>query len=479
MVGRYSVSRAARPRIGGPMVKYVALPTAQSALNRRLPRRRGQIEARRQKGTILGLVREWGASSTATSCQGPGLPLHMNFSTKYFTPSLYIGRLFVRTLLEICLLAALIEGIYLSERSISILKLIIDEPIGIANFVPLLAWTAPEVHLALPIAVLIAVYRVILRCREQLEFIALASGGQSTFPLIGSTTVVALLALLFSLFVSGFVYPYSKYALRRDVDDVRYQALRAGSTPGQFMFFPNYSIYIFPADEGQTNRQLFVKQIVDDQSYRIINADRTELIPGPLPGWMRIRLVGVTVNNFPNSDELWTGSTQERAAALPDNLCNTCGDRVKSLRTVSLMKNLDINNLVHFEPRGVVLDEWTTPELIGLAAAPNDRATDPQASIEATRRFARGLLCFLAPFLAWLTLTYTTRRSLAFALPVACATLMCADIAFSQTISRFGPGSAGLVAIALVGAAIVLGVVLVRQIVVRQGLAVFPALARS
>jgi lipopolysaccharide export system permease protein len=403
----------------------------------------------------------------------------MNLSIKHFTSSLYTGRLFARAVLEVCLLVVLVEGIYLSERSISILKMIIDEPIGLANFVPLLAWTAPEVYLALPIAVLIAVYRVILRSRERLEFIALASGGQSTVPLIRSTTLVALLALLASLAISGVVYPYSQYALRRDVDTIHYQALRAGSSPGQFLFFPNYAIYVFPSTADQANRPIFIKQIVDNDTYRIVNADRTELVAEPQPGWMTIRMIGVTVNNFPNADEAWTASEQEKNADTRDLFCNDCGDRIKSLRTVSLLRNLDIKDLVHFEPRGVSLDEWTAPELLGLTNAPAGRDRPPGAAVEADRRLARGLLCFLAPFLAWLSLALTTRTSQAFVLPAGCISLMCGDIAFSQVISRFGPNAAGLVAAALLAITVAIAGVLLRQIVTRQHLAVFPALARS
>jgi lipopolysaccharide export system permease protein len=403
----------------------------------------------------------------------------MYFSTRHLTPSLYAGRLFGRAILEVCLLAALVEGIYLSERSISILRLILDEPIGLFNFIPLLAWTAPEVYLALPIVVLIAVYRVILRSRERLEFIALASGGQSTIPLIRSTTVVAVVALAFSLLISGFVYPYAQFAFRHDVDNIHYQSLRAGSTPGQFLFFPNYVVYVFPARVVEAGRPVFIKQIVDNETYRIVNADRTQLIDGPQKGSLTIRMIGVTVNSLPNVDEPWVASDQEREANARNVFCNTCGDRIKSLRTVSVMKNLDLTNLVHFAPRGVTLDEWTTPELLGMTAPPSGGAAKTEAAVEAVHRLSRSLLCFLAPFLAWLTLTFTTRASQAFVLPASCVALMCGDIAFAQFATRFAPGRAVLMAFALVALTVAVGAILVRQIVARQHLAVFPALARS
>jgi len=143
------------------------------------------------------------------------------------------------------------------------------------------------------------------------------------------------------------------------------------------------------------------------------------------------------------------------------------------------VKELDLSDLVHFEPRGATLEEWTTPELLGWMAAPGHHDANPDATLEVLHRLARALLCFLAPFLAWLILTLTTRRSLAFALPAACAVLMCADIMFSQLISFAARSGAGVATLALVAVAMGLLALLVRQIVVRQQLIVFPALARS
>jgi lipopolysaccharide export system permease protein len=398
---------------------------------------------------------------------------------KYFSPSLYGGQLFVRTILEVCLLAVLVEAIFLSERSISILRMIIDEPIGLAKFVPLLAWTAPEVHIALPIAVLIAVYRMILRSRERLEFIALASGGQSALPLLRSSMLVALLVLVSSLLISGVIAPYAKFSFRHDVDEVRYEALRAGSKPGQFLHFPNYTIYVFPSGKGQMKRPVFVKQIIDDKTYRIVNSGQTDLIDGPQAGHMIIRMFDVTINNLPNQNERWRVRRPERFADARNSFCDGCDTSMQTLRTVSLMKELDLNDLVHFEPRGATLEEWTTPELLGWTAAPGSRDAMPDATLEALHRLARALLCFLAPFLAWLILTVTTRRSLAFALPAACAVLMCADIIFSQLISVAARSGGAVATCALVIVAMGLFALLLRQILVRQQLIVFPALTRS
>jgi lipopolysaccharide export LptBFGC system permease protein LptF len=402
----------------------------------------------------------------------------LTFSRRYFTPTLYTMRLFGRTALEVCLLAALIEGLYLSERFISVLKMVIDQPVGLINVVPLLAWTSPEVQLALPLAVLIASYRVVLLYRENREFIALASGGQGTFPLLQYASALALATSLCSLLISGELAPHAKFAFREDIDAIRYQALHAGSTPGQFLQFPNYTIYVWPSDNGP-GRPIFIKQILDENTYRVVNAKKTEVIDMASQGLLIIDMLGVTINDFPSENERWIASDAKSNAEARDLICNPCESQFKAFRTDSIVKRLEIKNLVQTEPRGVTLDEWTTPELLGWVSAPGGRELDSASTVETVRRFARALLCFLAPFLAWLTLTFTTRRSQAFALPLACVTVMGTDIGFSQLITRFSASGAATLSSILVAVTFGLLAILIAQIVARQHLLIFPALGRS
>ena len=178
--------------------------------------------------------------------------------------------------------------------------MIIDEPLGLSKFARLLAWTTPETYLALPIVVLIATYHVILRCRERLEFVALMSGGQSTLSLTRSTTAIALVALMFSLLISGVVYPYAKFAFRTERGQIRTEGLSAGGASGRFYRFPNHAIYVFPSEQTSTKRPIFIQEILDERTYRIINADRVELLQGPQTNSMAVRLIGATVHSFEN-----------------------------------------------------------------------------------------------------------------------------------------------------------------------------------
>jgi lipopolysaccharide export system permease protein len=402
----------------------------------------------------------------------------MIYSLKSFFPTLYIGRVFVRTVLEICLLVLLVEGLYLSERFISILKTIIDQPVGLANAVPLLIWTAPEVQLALPLAVLIATYRVVLQYRENREFIAFASGGQGPSAFLIFAGLIGLSTLLCSMLISGEITPHAKFAFREKLNAVRYEALLAGSSPGQFLYFPDYTIYVWPTD-GAAGRPIFVKQTRDDKSYRIMNAKQAGIIDESANGYLVIGVRGVTISDFPNESEGWTAPDPKSVAKAAESFCTDCGSSpFNTAHADSLVKTLEIENLVPNKPRGVAPDEWTTMELLGWVSAPSGPRPD-SAGFEAMRRFARALLCFIAPFLAWLTLTFTTQRSQVFALPLACAAVMVIDIGFSQIITHLSTSGAVLSLAILLAVTSALLATLIAQIFARQQRLIFPALGRS
>ena len=289
---------------------------------------------------------------------------------------------------------------------------------------------------------------------------------------------MALAAALCSLLISGELTPHAKFALQNNIDAVRYQALRAGSAPGQFLFFPNYTIYVWPRT-GETDKPIFVKQIIDEKTYRIVNAKRTEIIDRSANGFLIVGMLGVTINDFPNENERWIPSDPKSNAEVRELFCEGCGSQFRSLRSNSVVKSFEIKSLVPTEQRGFTPDEWTTPELLGWVSPPNGRGLNSAGTIEAVRRLARALLCFVAPFLAWLTLTFTTRGSQAFALPIACVFIMGADIGFAQLITGFSMSGAPLLVCILITVTFAILAILIAQIVARQHLLIFPALGRS
>ncbi len=402
----------------------------------------------------------------------------MAYSLRQLASTLYINRLFARTLFEVLLLALLIEGLFLSERLISILKIVIDSPVGLSSAFPLLAFSAAEVHLALPLAILIATYRIILTYRENREFIALASGGQSVLPLLRFAGALAVTALICSLLISGFAVPHAKFAFRAKVDAVRYETLRAGSTPGKFLYFPDYIVYVWPA-AGRASNPVFIRQTLDEKTSRIVNASNTEIIDRSSEGTLIIGLHGVTINDFPSRDEVSTapdGNSDEKTQNPP---CDGCNPQFHTMNTNNVARSVNITNLMPTQPRGVVLDEWTTPELLGWMSALNGRVAGEAEAIEAVRRLARALLCLIAPFLAWSALTLTTRASQIFVLPLACMVVMVADIGSSQLITHFSAIGGPALASVLVAVTLGLLALLTSHIALRQNLLIFPSLGRS
>ena len=98
---------------------------------------------------------------------------------------------------------------------------------------------------------------------------------------------------------------------------------------------------------------------------------------------------------------------------------------------------------------------------------------------EGGRRFARSLLCLIAPLIAGLALVFTNGVTQSFALPVACGLLMCLDLGFSILIENQSYAGLGTVLATLSLATFVLAGGLVHQLVARQHAIVMPALARA
>jgi hypothetical protein len=95
------------------------------------------------------------------------------------------------------------------------------------------------------------------------------------------------------------------------------------------------------------------------------------------------------------------------------------------------------------------------------------------------KRFARSLLCLMAPLLGGLALTFTSRASQAFALPVACAALMSWDLAGSALATALGPmGVVAILPSMLLLAAGMLAL-LMQQTIVRQHALVKPGLVSA
>jgi lipopolysaccharide export LptBFGC system permease protein LptF len=361
-----------------------------------------------------------------------------SFSVKSM-PQLYARRMLARILLQLFLLLLLIEGIFLGERLTGILDSALQRSARVFDILALLTFTAPEVSdLALPLALLIAVYSTSLRCREDREFLVLAGAGIGAHQVIRMVVLIGVTAQLFSLLLSGIIEPYARFGYREVLFAAEYRALRGGITPGEFYFFGNTVVFAGSQATDTAERRVFIYQ-PRVGSDRVVVADRAKLEGPDNQGMMTLHLRDLTVNDFANppAAEPSTGAAAAQAAPCP-NCASPRGEPIRKLRIGTYAREMTIRDLFHFDLRGTIASaEWTSLELLGFGSAP--AAADSSHANEFGRRLSRSILCLIAPLLALVALTFTTARTQAFAMPFACAVLLSLDLAVSAVVKLLSP----------------------------------------
>ncbi len=118
--------------------------------------------------------------------------------------------------LQVALVLLLIESIFVAEQLISgLLEEVLKIRASLGQTLAMMAAMLPQVfELALPTAILIAVYRVSLGLREDREFLMLSSLGIPPHGLIRLVIRIGLVAQIAALLVGGILDPLSRYAYR-------------------------------------------------------------------------------------------------------------------------------------------------------------------------------------------------------------------------------------------------------------------------
>jgi lipopolysaccharide export system permease protein len=276
----------------------------------------------------------------------------------------------------------------------------------------------PDVFsIALPIALLIAVYRVMLRSREDRELIVLAGIGVSTRQFILVIVAIGFAAQLCSLAMSGFVQPRAQFLARATQFKLTYEALRGGNASARFLQLPTEVVYV-PARTGEgRERPLFVQTHRDGQPTRAFSSEQARWIGPHFNNVFTLSLSDATIVDF--AREPSEGPSAQLSVA------NTARVRL-------FEQDIDMTRLLPFVPRGQNPAEWTSGELLGAQAPPGGWSTEHVR--ETGLRFARGLLSLIAPLLAGLALIFTSRGTQAFALPATCGVLMALDIAAATLV---------------------------------------------
>jgi lipopolysaccharide export system permease protein len=396
------------------------------------------IDLKRICGALI-----WFAMAKALHSRSGGVA----FSRRLGVPRRYAFRIVAGILLELTLLLVLIEGVFLAEKLGGIVETAVTSKMGFREISLMLLATAPEIFgLALPSALLVAVYLTMLRLREDSELLIMAGSGIGVNSLLGLLIALALPAQLLSMIVTGYIDPLSRFFQREIVFDSAYGGLRNGTAVGEFHFADDTTALARPSGVHGQERYLFLHQNLDSRTDRLIIAKRSSLVEEQ-PGWFTLRLQDFAVYDFYSATAL---SSPETAPLNAENV------EMDAFRIGKYEQDLALEHLIYFAGRDSS-SERTLPELIAA-----------KFSADVARRVFRSFLCLFAPLIALLAVALTGKTYRAAALPVAIIVLMSIDIAARSLIDRFVPGDPIAASAVLVIVALLIMTAFWRAIVARQ-----------
>lgn len=400
-------------------------------------------------------------------------------------PLPYYIRSFVGSVLRLVLaVMALVEAIFLAERFPMVFRDVINNNANLFDAILMFACSSTQIFdLALPIAILVAVYLTTIRMRESRELLVFATAGIGPFHLMALALIIGVTALTGSLLVSSAIDPTARYAQRVILFDAEFRALKEGINTGQFHYFSN-KVTFAPARstavsgraDGGQSRNLFVYQEVKPGTFRVITADTVRL-DGPFAtGLIRLRLGGFASNVFSEPQPPSQTSALPGGASRP---CSNCGDTSNgALSAGDVVQELKIDDLLPFPPRGSDLKEMTLIDQL-RQQTPVDAARQRTEMRLLGERVARGFLCLLAPLIALVSVSATSRATNHAVLPLACLALMALNITSAWLIRLIAPMD-WLLAMALPTVlSAVLAVPLLLSITRTQGDIIRPQLSRS
>jgi lipopolysaccharide export LptBFGC system permease protein LptF len=400
---------------------------------------------------------------------------------------LYARGFFASVMMQVLAVMGLVEAIFLAERFPIVFRDVVKNDADLLDTSLIFACTSTQIFdLALAISVLMAVYWTTLRMRENRELLVLFTAGTGPYRLIALTLAIALAAQIGSLLVSSVIDPVSRYVQRVILFDAEFRALRGGISRGQFYYFPN-RVAFAPAqsaagrESSGQSRNLFVYEEVEPGTFRVITADRARLDGPDSSGNIVLKLGGFTSRKF--SDIQSPASTAPPSGQGDATACADCPKQLEGvshpvLRASDIAKQMTIEELLPFPPRGSEAAEMTIFDLLGAKADSTSARRQEEARLLGGR-LARSFLCLLAPLIALVSVCLTSRATNYLALPLACMALMSLNVTSEWLIRTTAPsGPLGAVAVPAASTAVVMALLLA-VIVRKQGELVRPQLARS
>jgi len=402
---------------------------------------------------------------------------------------LYARNFFASVALQVFTVMVLVEAIFLAERFPMVFRDVLRSNADPFDTTLIFMCTTTQIFdLALAIAILMAVYWTTLRMRENRELLVLFGAGTGPFQLMVLVLAISIVAQIGSLTVSGVIDPASRYAQRVILFNAQLNALRRGINTGQFYHLLDRVAYApeqpgagrDQASAGQS-KQLFLYEQLKPNTFRVITADRARLDGPDSSGRVLLKLTGVTSRIF---SAVQPSASSTAAPAQNDTPpCIGCSEQPPkgvshmTLSAPDITLQMTIDKLLKFLPRGSIVEELTIFKQLreeGYSASP--KHMDEMRLLG--ERFARSLLCLLAPFIALASVCLTSRATNYLVLPLAGMALMSLNVASEWLIRAIAPTNPLEAMAAPAALTAAFAALLLAEIIREQGKLVRPQLAR-
>lgn len=316
---------------------------------------------------------------------------------------------------------ATIEAVFLCDIIVS---RFMPELMALGASLPVIAlvvvYSIPNgLFIALPTALLIAVYVVVLRRRENNEFGVFAGLGYSHRILSIGAVMIGLTGAIISLVLSGFVEPPARFLLASTLEQITYKAVRDGElASGRFYQIGETTFYATSGRMNEVAGDVFLYQKSSEDTGRVIVA--SQLLN---PQARDSEQSGVLFNNVNIYEFADTGGT-ETAQAQPalDSVCPECS----SSEYFQPLSHMYFDRFYMELPKVDLPStrDWLSPDeadFFELFSAPDWGAAHVQVFGE---RLMRAALCLVTPLMALVAVAMTSKKTLLLCLPLASAIVL-------------------------------------------------------
>jgi hypothetical protein len=353
--------------------------------------------------------------------------------------------------------------VFAIEKFDFIARFAIDYELDLSGFVVLFLSNLPSImDLIIPIATVIALYLSLLNIRERREFVILAAAGVGARPFLIIAVIIASLALLTSILISGFVKPAANYAFRQQYERSLSSIASNGPADGRFLETGDTVVHVSTSSPSE-ERKLSIFGFVGQKLDYVYLSDCARLrMEGKL---LYSDTCAARIFHFKPASE----SAAEAIEPAPvSSECPTCNDERARLNIVRIeggrtAKAFDLKSLFKTIDRNRV-DELSIIELLAVKDA---TFVSPDNARRAVKDLLLATTNLLAIACGLVAVALTTARTRFVALPLAIAGLMGTLVAVGSgalipaITTPFGAAAAVLTGIAAgVGALVAVSIAL-------------------